>query len=499
MRSPDLLPQVSLAARGVVADGDRVVVACSGGGDSVALLHLLRELPAAGGPRLGLVVATLDHGIRGEESAADAAFVEALAARLGLPCRRGRADVPGLLARDGGSLEDLARRERYRFLGEVAREAGSSAIALAHTRDDQAETMLLRLARGAGPRGLGGMRALRPLAPGSPIRIWRPLLGVCRDDLRAALHERGESWREDATNEDRHRARARVRHEALPALEAALGPGFAARLADAASSFAALADLLDAAAAPLAEACVRPAPQGALVLREPLLGLPSSLLAPVLAAAFARAGGDPGRLGRGHYDRLADLLGGRGVATTLPGAIEARATAEGLRLDDSPRRVAESPPCPEPAEGSRRVECTVPVPGSVETWPGGGTLRTAELVPGGRAPLDLLGPAGPDRAAVLDCEAIALPLRARPRRAGDRFRPLGAPGRRLLSDVLVDRKVPRDVRDILPVLEDASGRILWVPGSPPADEARLTPTTREVLRVEWIPTGPGESPSRSAP
>lgn len=202
----------------------RVVVGVSGGADSVALLHVLPLLR----PRweLTLRVAHLDHALR-PDSQLDAAFVRELAARRRVPVTVERRDVAAICAREGWSLEDGARRVRYQFLLEVARREGASHIALAHTADDQAETVLLRLVRGTGLMGLRAMPLKRPL---EEVWVVRPLLEVWRRDLLALLTAERLPYREDATNADGRFVRNRIRHELLPLLEREYNPNMKAAL-----------------------------------------------------------------------------------------------------------------------------------------------------------------------------------------------------------------------------------------------------------------------------
>ena len=199
--------------------GALVLVAVSGGADSIALLHALVHLRARFGLRLA--VAHLHHGIRGAAADADARFVQRCAQRLGLPLVTERADVPRHARAEGVSLEMAARAARYAFLARAARQLHAAAVAVAHNADDQAETVLLRLARGAGPQGLGGMD---PVSRQGGLKIIRPLLGVSRPAIIAFLKAHRLRWREDASNRDPHFLRNRVRHEILPLLERRLNP-----------------------------------------------------------------------------------------------------------------------------------------------------------------------------------------------------------------------------------------------------------------------------------
>jgi tRNA(Ile)-lysidine synthase len=205
----------------------RVIAALSGGADSLALLLILRELHEAGDLVLD-AAAHLNHGIRGVAADADEAFCRALTARLGVDFVGARVDVAAAAAAERLSLEVAARRARHRFFEQVLRDRGADAVAVAHTEDDQAETVLLRIVRGAGKRGLSGIRPRRD-------RLVRPLLAVTRAELREFVTERGETWREDATNADIANPRNRMRHEVLPYLATHFNPSVAralARLAD---------------------------------------------------------------------------------------------------------------------------------------------------------------------------------------------------------------------------------------------------------------------------
>jgi len=217
----------------------RVIAALSGGADSVALLLLLRDLHAAGELVLD-AAAHLHHGIRGREADQDQEFCDELCTRLDVSFITGRVDVPAIAARDRVSVEVAARRARQQFLADVRKARGADVVATAHTENDQAETVLLRLVRGAGGRGLAGIRPRRD-------HVIRPLLPITRQELRADMVARGQQWREDATNADVAIPRNRVRHELLPYLSQHFNPAITralARLADVARADEAWLDTL---------------------------------------------------------------------------------------------------------------------------------------------------------------------------------------------------------------------------------------------------------------
>jgi tRNA(Ile)-lysidine synthase len=201
--------------------GDRVGVGVSGGADSVALLRILRELSEGQGIRLAVV--HFNHGLRGADSEGDEQFVASLAADLNLPYFCGREDVRAVARAKHWNLEDAGRRLRYGFFGALVREGRIDRVAVAHTADDQAETVLARILRGTGPRGLA---AIYPVNG----HVARPLLEIRRAELREYLDNLAQRWREDASNHDLTRLRAQLRHEVLPALERDVQPAIVSRL-----------------------------------------------------------------------------------------------------------------------------------------------------------------------------------------------------------------------------------------------------------------------------
>ncbi len=255
-RVRDTVHRHALLAQAGAAEPEAVIVATSGGPDSVALILALHGL-ARSGLAVALTVAHLHHGLRKETADADALFVAKLAERLGLPFVTQRLDVPALAKRDGLGLEEAARNARRSFLADAARRAGARKVALGHTADDRAETVLFNIVRGTGVEGLAALPPQAPLPSPTegrgqqPIEIIRPLIECSRAEVLAFLESRGEPWREDETNADTRYARNRLRREVLPLLREAINPKAneaLGRLADQAAEAAdVLADALDAA------------------------------------------------------------------------------------------------------------------------------------------------------------------------------------------------------------------------------------------------------------
>ncbi len=303
------------AATELLPGDSRVVAAVSGGGDSVALLHLIARLAAKRRP--AIVVAHLDHGLR-RGSPSDRRFVAALAETLGLPCVADRRDVRAA-RRKGESLEEAARRVRRAFLLEVARSERAIVVATGHTLDDQAETVLMRWARGAGPSALAAM------APGGPGPFVKPLLGIERGALRAWLRKRRIAFRDDPSNRSLSFDRNRVRRLVIPFLAKTLNPAAARHLVEAAARLREDASYLDDLARAAFEAAAR-STGGLLTLdATAIAALPHPLAARVARLALEGAGCDPRRVSTRHVDAVVELTSaGSGASLDLPGRIAAR-------------------------------------------------------------------------------------------------------------------------------------------------------------------------------
>lgn len=438
---------------GLIQNGETVLAAVSGGADSVALLRLLSESRDELGVRL--CAAHLDHGIR-FDSGKDAEFVAGLCEGLRVRCVTEFVDVPGLARRDKLSLEVAARAARWDFLRRTAARLGAGAIATGHHRDDQAETVLIRLVRGSGSDGL---RAMSP----KDGMIIRPLLWAGHGQLTEYLGSCGQQWREDETNRDLSIARNRIRHLVMPELER-LNPKAADAVCRAARLIGRDDDCLGDQ---VRQAC------GLVEEREDGLFLPAAsalhpaILSRLLRIMALRMGPEyPESL---HIEEAMALLGSarNGKAVDWPGGIQARRDAGGLLL-------CANLPVP-------RIE---PAPLKV---PG------VTLVPGlGRFLCTLLNapPADPSAfpAEIQHFDAARFPNEAwvRTRREGDRIVKLGMRGSRKLSDEMIDRKIPKWRRDRIPIIAGRD-RVLWMAGYAVAGEAAITADTSATLRIEHMP------------
>jgi tRNA(Ile)-lysidine synthase len=448
---------VALQDAGVARD-ECLLVAVSGGVDSMTLLDLLDRHRERLGLRLH--VAHVHHGLRGRAADRDAAFVMAEAARRGLAASVCRLDPAE--RRRGESVEMWARSARYACLDALAAQVRASRIAVAHTLDDQAETVLLHLLRGTGPRGLAGIPPMRHL-------ILRPLLSVSRGDIEAYAAARGLAFRTDASNASKAHLRNRVRHDLLPLLAKRYNP----RIAESLAALAALVRedesvLADQAAALFAKAARETGPTVCLAV-ESLRTAPPAVLRRAFQEAFQRARPDGTRdrhgLTRRHLDALLHLLT-REAEVRLPGGVEARRHGAVIRIGRSAGPVPSVPGKDSCWPAMPRAE--VPVrPGVWTPWsPLRCRLRVRRLG---------AGPSAARRArwrAVLDPLLLEAPLTLRGWRPGDRFRPLGMAGEKKLQDFFVDAKVPRQERARIPLLL-VGGRIAWVVGQRVAEDFRF--------------------------
>jgi len=456
---------------GLLPPGSRVVVALSGGADSVALLHALREVAEGEGFRVA-GAAHLNHRLRGADADADETFCRELASSLELPIDVERADVAQAAAAARVSIEQAAHLARHEFFDRAAARLNATAVAVAHTKDDQAETFLLRLLRGAGPRGLGGMH------PRSGIVV-RPFIESSRDDVRAFLRERHIDFREDASNEDLGIPRNRIRHELLPLLDERFAPGIVDVLDRAAAIARDDAEFLDGAASAAAERLVQRTPQGVELDAAALVREPPAIARRVIRLAQQSLAGER-FVG---FDAVEAVL--RFAVSKSTGQLDLpghRVNRRGGTLVLTTSRGREKPaPIPE-------FNYPLEVPGQVMVPEAACAISAATSeVPSGRSAADIWRLPGPSDEAVVAAGRLAPPLSVRNRRPGDRFRPLGLHGRKKLQDLFVDKKIDRSEREITPVVVDSAGRIVWVAGHALAEEFRVTDATRDVVILKRVP------------
>ena len=462
--------------------GTRVVVALSGGPDSVALTHLCRALHDAGAFVLA-GVAHLNHRLR-EGADADAAFAADVARSLHLPIESGAVDVAALAAARGLSIETAAHDARYDFLRAAARTLGADRIALGHTLDDQAETVLLRLIRGAGSRGLAGMYPRHGL-------FIRPLLDVRRQQVLDFLGERGLTWREDPSNADRSIPRNRVRADLLPLLARDFNPRIVHVLGQQAELSREEWDWLEKSADGLVGLAAHGHSTEMSVDVAPIQAAHPAVARTALRRLLER--GSHGRpISLAHVERALALFAPDDSAD--PALSAPAADFPGQRLERHGTRVVLTSrlstrrPTSETVEqpGARAFRYPLAVPGEARVPEAGATL-VAQVEPGG---LDAVGHAtakipvnGAGAEAVVRLERFRAgsTWAVRSRAPGDRLTWQGLGGRKKVHDLFVDRKVPRAERDRVPIVVDDQDRIVWVAGHAVAGEFRVTDPAQAVV------------------
>jgi len=473
--------------RQMLAPGDRVGVCVSGGADSVALLWLFEEMRASLG--VSLCVVHLNHGLRGEAANLDENFVANLARELNVPFLVSREDVAALARRNRWNLEDAGRRARYGYFEQLVREGKCTRVAVAHTADDQAETLLARILRGTGSRGLVGIYPVR----GAVIR---PLLDVRREELREYLRAKDQEWREDASNLDTNRLRARLRHNLLPVLEREFAPAIVERLGNLAdllrddeefwraladerlqalcsesggTTSIAIAQLL----APLLQ--IAPTPKASLALSKRLI-----------LALLRKAAAGESSFDAEHVNQVLHLASESqsGRRIELPHGVNVVRVFN--RLELGPRK-AKSAGRGETssAAAEHRYEYAVALPDD-----GAASIEVPEL--GVRFCLKAID--WPSTASdtkqgteALDADRLTPPLVLRNWRPGDACRLPGKRAAQKLKRMFAEGCIGLNERKSWPVLT-STGRVAWVRGWPPAADFSARKDTRRgiVVRLEEL-------------
>ncbi len=451
----------------LIAREDSILVAVSGGPDSVALLHVLVSLREACGIRQ-IAVLHFDHQLRGGESTADSDFVMALAATFGLQVHTGSEDVRSYHHRHRISLEMAARACRHRFFEDALSRLEANALALGHTANDQAEEILLRLFRGAGPSGMAGMR------PRTAGRLIRPLLYATRKEILVYLHDHKLSFREDASNRDLTHQRNAVRHSLFPLLGKHFHPHVVevlcrhARLGADEESY--WRDLL---AAHWPAVCTAEAPSRIILSGRALLGRHPALQRRLLRLAIERLQENLQGIYAAHIETLCKLLasGTPGRSIQLAGGLWALLEEEFLVLSREPQKslpVIQEDFC-QTMDGPGRYQFSSFALGlSLKDVPSSADAGPFHDVPG---------------TIWLDAGTIKWPLFLRFWKNGDRFHPLGLGGSKKLQDFFVDSRVPRKERVCVPLLCDQE-KICWVVGYRLDDRVKVTPQTQQILIIE---------------
>lgn len=438
--------------------GSSILVGLSGGADSVALTCALLELRERLSFRV--VAAHLNHRIRGDEADRDEEFVREMCARLGIELIVERAD--GLDASTTtANLEERARDARREFLLRVADRVQADFVALGHHRDDQAETVLMRLMRGAGAAGMAAM------AERGPAKIIRPMLSLSRAEIREYLDARSIPFVEDSSNSSRDILRNRIRAELLPMLERDYAPGLGERLVELADEMCSLDHLVTAIAA--RELDAMRVGGGALDMSG-FAAVNRAVQAVAIRLFLSEQMGSLRRISRAHVEAIRELIleGGPSDSIDLPGSWRAEREYNLLRLVNARERKA----------GAEEFSVAIAADGITIVEAAGFRFEASSIAAADASMPNSMSIAIFDAARIADAGLIA-----RNFIEGDRIHPIGMRGTRKVHDVFVDRKLPRARRERFPVVTVA-GTIAWLPGLVRGDCALVTKATETALRVE---------------
>lgn len=454
----------------MVSRGERLVVAVSGGPDSVCLLYILAELREDLG--IALHIAHLDHQLRGKESADDAAYVAGLARRFGLPATIEARDVKAYQRKDRLSLEEAAREVRYSFLAQVAGTIGATKVAVGHTADDHIETVLMHLLRGSGTRGLRGLLPVSRWPSGAvDLTVVRPLLALRREEAAAYCRRRHLKPRADTSNLSPRLLRNRIRRYLLPELRK-YNPQIDQALLRTAAIASDDLDFIDKEADRLWNEVVHIVKGAVVIGKKGLIALPPALQRYLLRRAVASVLGSLKDIEADHIEEILEALEmSAGRVIGLPFGLSFT-----IEYDRYVLTKGSSSLCPFPVLGE---EIPLNVPG--ETIASGWNIKAVVLSP---SEVKAAGIKHDAFSACFDFDRTGRRLSVHTRRQGERFQPLGMDGVKKLNRFMIDARIPQSWRGRIPVVASPQ-QIIWVVGYRIDERVKITNTTLKVLRLEF--------------
>ena len=452
----------------LLAQGEKVVVAVSGGPDSVALLKVLEMLSDE--YRLTLIVAHLNHGLR-EDAPSEERFVRKMAADMGIAFEFKSLDIASLRKGYGKCIEDTSRKLRYDFLTDVAKKHGARKIALGHHINDQTETVLMNFLRGSGPTGLKGM------LPARDSTYIRPLLGVTRSEIILFLQFHGIPFVTDASNTDPAYLRNRIRHMLIPELKARYNPKLEESMKNMAEIMRAEDDYMQTATyKALSEWGVTPGDREVRICISDFLGYHEALQRRIVKHLLEGLSPDSKGIGFTHIRAVLGLVCSDrpGAHVNLPCNIEVRREYDVLVIS---RREKVEKQILNKRCSDLYYEVTPPGPVKMAEL---GKTMIFEFVEG---PIDMRS--NIRDAVFMDYDRISLPLVIRTVRPGDRIQLLGMKGMKKIKSVLIDEKIPLRHRKEIPLVLDQEA-VLWIAGLRLSERVKITEKTRQILKVEFV-------------
>lgn len=453
--------------RHLITGREKILVAVSGGQDSVCLLHILKNLQTELGIKLH--AAHLDHSLRGTESAGDAESVESMVKDMEIPVTVAKQDVRKYQREHKTSLEEAAREVRYNFLAETAAAIGADRVAVGHTVDDNVETILLHIIRGSGTRGLRGLQAkTKRQFDGKELTVIRPLLDVSRKETEEYCTKHNLQVRLDSTNLSLTPFRNRIRLELLPLLKK-YNPGVTEALLRTAGIAGDDIDYLEKSAKRLWRKVVGTQDDVIIINKQAFLNLQPSNQRYLLRLALEKIAGNLKDIEARHIEEIIQAKDKPpGKKINLPYDIVFAVDYDRFLIG---KDISTLSPFP-----ALTGEYEIKIPG--DTTVPGWHIHSELINP--KARLESQG----DFCAYFDYAKIREPLTVRIRKAGDRFNPLGLDGTKKVGSFMLDARIPHDWRDKIPILCDAAG-ILWVVGYRIDDKVKVTDDTNRVLKMEF--------------
>ena len=443
---------------GMLIAGDKILVACSGGPDSLALLHIFHEFSA--NYNISIFAAHVDHMFRGAESALEAAFVVDFCKELDIPCFSVAIDVPKFIIETGLSEEDAARVVRYRYLRRIAEELGGAKIATGHHRDDQAETVLINILRGAGSTGIRGIQPVNG-------EIIRPLLSVSREEIVKYCKTHQLKPRFDSSNLQTDYLRNRIRIMLLPQLEKQYNVAIKDALCRTATIIGDEHDFIQTTVENMWRQVVTEQAGKIFIDAGKIESVHIAVKREIIRRAIEKKQGTLTGISFHHVEILLELLahGRVGSMAQLPNALVACKSYDGLYLGVNDFTL------PSKVDYQGQV---LSVPGTTSI-PALGVMITTDLT-------DEEDNSFHSHSAVFDWLTLSPPLFVRIRCAGDKFQPIGFHGTKKLKDFFIDAKIARQVRDCTPIICDSQD-IIWVGGYRQAESGKVTDKTKKFLKI----------------
>jgi tRNA(Ile)-lysidine synthase len=474
----NILKKVYLTIEGydLIRRNESVLLGVSGGPDSMCMLHLLKELNEIEDFRWKLIVAHVNHGLRGKEAEEDEQFVRATTEKLGLQFISVKADVKEEQAREKLSPEEAARNVRHRVLRSLAMKEKAQKIAVAHTFDDQSETILFRIIRGTGLRGLRGIPAIRVLSKKEDLFLVRPMLEVERSEIEQYLKEKKIPHRQDSTNLDTTITRNFIRRDLLPTIEKRLNPRVKYALVKLGQISRSFYLCMREISKEIFEGVRLMGKEGEVAFSvQEFSKFPPAIQTLVIDQGVRALLGRLPHLNFEHYVGVISLCSnyGHGKVVQLPKGLQAKRESYVLKIYH-PREAAEPP---------KFKHKRLTIPGNTKVNKLSLDIQTQVL----KGKLTGLQDYIRDKdytEEVVDADRLEMPLTVRLRHRGDVFRPLGSPGHCKLKEFFIDQRIPREFRNRVPIVVDKGGRIVWVVGYRISDDVKVTDATKRILKFK---------------